>query len=266
VPPLAAALNDPAADIATTPPLPWPAFGDTRAIGVVREMLDRTRLDKVERMRPDQKEATMLAAIDPDQKREMPLNLAIILSLWHRNITVDAGGIAEVPRRAREAEDHHGGLTVSRRGFVVPRSSEFLSTAESCRRDTAELRRTRLHAHLRWRGNRPLRDRVEWRAVDMRLSAVLRKKHRGRCCAQGYTVSDAMLDRSSSARHSSRWRDGFVAYVVHRHPIEPEGSEGPGASHLHAICLQVEDCRRRAWEITGSFRRTPKVAKSLALL
>jgi hypothetical protein len=62
-------------------------FGDTRAIGVVREMLDRTRLDKVERMRPDQKEATMLAAIDPDQKREMPLNLAIILSLWHRNIT-----------------------------------------------------------------------------------------------------------------------------------------------------------------------------------
>lgn len=31
--------------------------------------------------------ASLLSDIDPDQRREMPLNLAIILSLWHRNIT-----------------------------------------------------------------------------------------------------------------------------------------------------------------------------------
>lgn len=63
VPALAAALNDPTADIRFNAAVAMARFGDTRAIGVVREMLDRSRLDRVEQMRPDQKEATMLAAI-----------------------------------------------------------------------------------------------------------------------------------------------------------------------------------------------------------
>ena len=63
VPALHAALNDPTADVRYNAAVAMARFGDTRAIGVVREMLDRSRLDRVEQMRPDQKEATMLAAI-----------------------------------------------------------------------------------------------------------------------------------------------------------------------------------------------------------
>ena len=63
VPALAAALGDPAPDVRYNAAIAMARFGDTRAIGVVREMLDRARLDKVQGMRPDQKEATMLAAI-----------------------------------------------------------------------------------------------------------------------------------------------------------------------------------------------------------
>jgi len=63
VPTLAQAVNDQTPDVRYNAALALARFGDTRAIGVVREMLDRSRLDKVEGMRPDQKEATMLAAI-----------------------------------------------------------------------------------------------------------------------------------------------------------------------------------------------------------
>jgi HEAT repeat protein len=74
VPPLEAALNDPIADVRYNAAVALARFGDTRAIGVVREMLDRSRLDAVPGMRDDQKEATMLAAIPallklaPDEK------------------------------------------------------------------------------------------------------------------------------------------------------------------------------------------------------
>ena len=63
VPALAAALGDPIPDVRYNAAIAMARFGDTRAIGVVREMLDRSRLDRVAGMRPDQKEATMLAAI-----------------------------------------------------------------------------------------------------------------------------------------------------------------------------------------------------------
>lgn len=63
IPALSGALADPAADVRYNAAVAMARFGDTRAIGVVREMLDRSRLDKVTGMRPDQKEATMLAAI-----------------------------------------------------------------------------------------------------------------------------------------------------------------------------------------------------------
>src|SRR5207248_1575969 len=38
-------------------------IGDRRALGVLREMLDRSRLDRVPGMRPDQKEDAMVVAI-----------------------------------------------------------------------------------------------------------------------------------------------------------------------------------------------------------
>ena len=60
---LAAALADPEADVRYNSAVALARMGDTRSIGVLREMLDRSRLDKVEHMREDQKEATMLAAI-----------------------------------------------------------------------------------------------------------------------------------------------------------------------------------------------------------
>ena len=63
IPALAAALNDQSADVRFNAAVAMARFGDRRAIGVIREMLDRSRLDQIERMRPDQKEAVMLAGI-----------------------------------------------------------------------------------------------------------------------------------------------------------------------------------------------------------
>ncbi|HKR63967.1 MAG TPA: HEAT repeat domain-containing protein [Thermoanaerobaculia bacterium] len=62
-PALEGALNDPIADVRYNAAIALARLGDGAAIGVLREMLDRARLDRVEGMRPDQKEATMLAAI-----------------------------------------------------------------------------------------------------------------------------------------------------------------------------------------------------------
>jgi HEAT repeat protein len=63
LPALAQAVNDETPDVRYNAAIALARFGDTRAIGTVREMLDRSRLDRVAGMRPDQKEATMLAAI-----------------------------------------------------------------------------------------------------------------------------------------------------------------------------------------------------------
>jgi HEAT repeat protein len=63
IPALAQATNDQIPDVRYNAAIALSRFGDTRAIGVIREMLDRSRLDAVPNMRPDQKEATMLAAI-----------------------------------------------------------------------------------------------------------------------------------------------------------------------------------------------------------
>ena len=63
LPALAQAVNDETPDVRYNAAIALARFGDTRAIGTVREMLDRSRLDRVTGMRPDQKEATMLAAI-----------------------------------------------------------------------------------------------------------------------------------------------------------------------------------------------------------
>lgn len=62
-PALEGALNDPIADVRFNAAIALARFGDTKAIGVVREMLDRGRLDRVPGMRPEQKDETMLAAI-----------------------------------------------------------------------------------------------------------------------------------------------------------------------------------------------------------
>ena len=61
--PLAGALSDPTADVRFNAAIALARLGDTRAIGVLREMLDRARLDQVQQMRPEQKEQAMLAAI-----------------------------------------------------------------------------------------------------------------------------------------------------------------------------------------------------------
>jgi hypothetical protein len=63
LPALVNALADPIADVRYNAAIAVARYGDTRAIGVLREMLDRSRLDRVAGMRPEQKDATMLAAI-----------------------------------------------------------------------------------------------------------------------------------------------------------------------------------------------------------
>jgi HEAT repeat protein len=63
LPALEAALTDPIADVRYNTAIALARLGDSKSVGVLREMLDRTRLDQVEGMRPDQKEATILAAI-----------------------------------------------------------------------------------------------------------------------------------------------------------------------------------------------------------
>ena len=63
VPVLVEALNDQTADIRYNAALALARFNDRRALPVLEEMLDRSRLDRVAGMRPDQKEEAMLAAI-----------------------------------------------------------------------------------------------------------------------------------------------------------------------------------------------------------
>ena len=63
LPALVQALGDETADVRYNAAIASARLGDKRAIGVVREMLDRSRLDRVTGMRPDQKEATIIAAI-----------------------------------------------------------------------------------------------------------------------------------------------------------------------------------------------------------
>jgi len=76
--PLAGSLNDPVADVRFNAAIALARLGDTRAIGVLREMLDRSRLDRVEGMRPEQKEQTILAAI-PALKKIAPEEAAGIV-------------------------------------------------------------------------------------------------------------------------------------------------------------------------------------------
>src|SRR5688572_1740840 len=59
VPPLLKAFSEDERDVRKAAAIALARFGDTRAIGVLREMLDRSRLDQVAGMRPDQKEETM---------------------------------------------------------------------------------------------------------------------------------------------------------------------------------------------------------------
>ena len=57
------ALSDQTADVRYNAAIALARMNDREAAGVLREMLDRQRLDRVEGMRPDQKDEAMLAAI-----------------------------------------------------------------------------------------------------------------------------------------------------------------------------------------------------------
>jgi HEAT repeat protein len=62
-PVLVTALEDPTADVRFNAAVALSRFGDRRALGALREMLDRTRLSRVEGMREDQKEDAMIVAL-----------------------------------------------------------------------------------------------------------------------------------------------------------------------------------------------------------
>lgn len=79
VEPLVPALNDPIADVRFNVAIALARLGDTRAIGVLREMLDRSRLDQVQGMRPEQKEQAILAAI-PALRKVAPEEAGRILT------------------------------------------------------------------------------------------------------------------------------------------------------------------------------------------
>lgn len=78
VPALGGALEDPTPDVRYNAAIALTRLGDGAGIGVVREMLDRSRLDRVTGMRPDQKEETMLAAI-PALMKIAPSEAGVIL-------------------------------------------------------------------------------------------------------------------------------------------------------------------------------------------
>jgi hypothetical protein len=61
--PLVALLADADPNVRFNAGIAVSRMGDSRAIGVVREMLDRSRLDRIANMRAEQKEQTILAAI-----------------------------------------------------------------------------------------------------------------------------------------------------------------------------------------------------------
>jgi HEAT repeat protein len=82
--PLAAALSDPIADVRFNVAIAVARLGDTRAVGVLREMLDRSRLDQVQGMRPEQKEQAILAAI-PAIRKVAPEEAARILGPLAQN-------------------------------------------------------------------------------------------------------------------------------------------------------------------------------------
>lgn len=63
VPLLVKTLADPVADVRFNAAMALSRFDDARAAGVLREMLDRSRLDRVEGMRDDQKEDAMIEAM-----------------------------------------------------------------------------------------------------------------------------------------------------------------------------------------------------------
>jgi HEAT repeat protein len=79
LPALGAALNDPIADVRYNAAIALARLGDKRSIGVLREMLDRSRLNGIKGMRPDQKDETMLAAI-PALKSVAPDEAARVLA------------------------------------------------------------------------------------------------------------------------------------------------------------------------------------------
>lgn len=61
---LASELSDETADVRYNSAVALARMGDPRAIGVLREMLDRSRLNNVRDMREDQKEEAMIVAIN----------------------------------------------------------------------------------------------------------------------------------------------------------------------------------------------------------
>jgi HEAT repeat protein len=63
VPALVAAVNDPVADVRFNAAVSLARFNDPRALPVLREMLDRSRLAKIEGMRDNQKEDAMIVAM-----------------------------------------------------------------------------------------------------------------------------------------------------------------------------------------------------------
>ena len=62
-PALAEELNDETPDVRFNAAVALSRFGDKRAIGVLREMLDRSHLNNIRDMREDQKEDAMIVAI-----------------------------------------------------------------------------------------------------------------------------------------------------------------------------------------------------------
>ena len=63
VPALVQALNDQEPDVRWNAAVSLSAFGDRRAVGPLKEMLDRGRLTRITAMREDQKEDAMIVAM-----------------------------------------------------------------------------------------------------------------------------------------------------------------------------------------------------------
>jgi HEAT repeat protein len=103
LPVLATALNDQAADVRFNAAVAMARFGDRRAIGVVREMLDRKRLDRIERMRPEQKDAAMLGAIPALMKIAPEEAPGLLTPLSHSDPSLEVRSAAKEALRGAAA-------------------------------------------------------------------------------------------------------------------------------------------------------------------
>ena len=95
VPVLVEALEDPTADVRFNAALALSRFGDQRAAPTLRVMLDRSHLDQIPGMRPDQKDDALAAAISAYARLQGSAAVAELQPLAERDQSLRVRSVAK---------------------------------------------------------------------------------------------------------------------------------------------------------------------------